>query len=141
MQGGEHRRPQRLVFALQGRELDALLAVERAGFVEHDRNEVAVGPEQHLEMGLHQAAQLRLGRLLGGGRQRGALARQGGVHAFLHDGKQQRVLAFEMVEGRAALHAGGGRNVARGGGGKALAAKQGSCGTQQGGAAVAVVAL
>ena len=67
------------------------------------------------------------------------LALCGHGHAFAHHGIEQRAFAFEVVEGRAAVHARRRRNVARAGGGKALSAEEFGSAVHEFATAVAVV--
>jgi len=76
-----------------------------------------------------------------GGRHRLLLARDRRAHAFFHHGVQQRALALEVIERRAALHAHGGGDVARAGGVEALAPEQARRRSQDVPAAIAFVAL
>ena len=81
----------------------ALARIERSPFVEHDRDEIAVGAEQDLEVAANQLAQ-QGGRSLvslQGQRQGLLLALDGRAHALVHHGIQQGPLALEVREGRA----------------------------------------
>ena len=143
MQGVQHRRPRHFVLALQLRQRSALCRRDGARLVQHDRNEVAAGSQQHVEMIADQDAQLA--RDVGGGAFRAPqgllLARDRRAHALFHHGVQQRALALEMVERRAAAHADGRRDVAGARGVVALAPEQAGGAPQQFGPPVSVVAL
>jgi len=69
------------------------------------------------------------------------LALCGHGHALAHYSVEQRAFAFEVVEGRAAVHAGSGCDIAGAGGIKALGAEQAGGAFDEGAAAVAVVEL
>ena len=137
----QHRNPRCLVLALQFGQGRALAWRDRPRLVQHDRNEVAAGPEQYVEVVADQDSQPArgVGRGLLGALQHLLLPFDGRTHALFHHGVQQRALALEVIEGRAALHAHRRRDVARAGGVEALAPEQPGGRAQQLAAAVAVV--
>src|SRR6185369_1812703 len=152
VQRAQHRNPGRLVLALQFGQGGALARRDRARLVQHDRDEIAARPQQHVEVIADQDAQarggiglrgLRTARLSppGGCGNRALLARDGRPHAFLHHRIEQRALALEVIEGRAALHAHRGRDIACAGAAEALAPEERGRATEQLLAPVAVVAV
>ncbi|MCY1453160.1 hypothetical protein D9M71_701350 [compost metagenome] len=110
--------------------------------MDHDGDEIITRQPQHTQMVQHERIQdLARGSAVSDIRQHRVLAAPRGDHPLFDDGEEQVILALEMVEGRATLHADGMRDVPRGGRVKALLAKLARRRHDQGIAGVAIACL